>query len=176
MRFPSLFFICLNLLLEKSAQNKRETFPHSLWALEVRTMPAPGGQVSRRAGGETALRWRSRGRSRLPEALSDAGPGGSGLPAAAAGERRESRLQRPCSSTAWRPGSRPPEPHEAGAVPDRGQERAGPWRLPPRSIPDLGRIGAGRGQAGGDAPGLGTWDQPPAGPGALTVRAGCSGR
>lgn len=139
-------------------------------------MPATGGQVSRRAGGETALRWRSRGRSRLPEAPTHAGPGGSRLPAAAAGERRESRLQRPCSSTAWRPGSRPPEPHEAGAVPDRGQERAGPWRLPPRSIPDLGRIGAGRGQAGGDAPGLGAWDPPPAGPGALTVRAGVLGQ
>lgn len=139
-------------------------------------MPATGEQISLRAGGETALRWRSRGRSRPPGGsdLRGAGrePASRGCGAVAAGERRESRLQRPPSSTAWRPGSRPPEPHEVGAVPDRGQERAGPRRLPPRFIPDVGRIGAGRGQAGGDAPGLGTWDKRPAGPGALTVRAG----
>lgn len=116
----------------------------------------------------------------LPGALTCAGPGGSGLPAAAARSRqvsggRGSRLQRLLPP---RRGAAPlarPSPtrlvrSRAGAV--GGQEGAGPWRLPPRFVPDPSRIGAGRGQAGGEAPGLGTWDQPPAGPGALPVRAG----
>lgn len=137
----------------------------SLWACEVRTMPATGEQISLRAEGGTALRRRSRGRSRPPGGSAYAGPGGSRLPAAAAAarSRQVSGGGRAACSALLLPrrgavALARPSPTRLVRFRKRGQERAGPWSLPPRFIPDLGGIGAGRGQAAGDAPGLGTWD------------------